>query len=72
MPYGEFWKKAIDGNGFEILPIEVHHTEVLTGMPYREHRNPFDRLLVAQVTAERIAVVNADKRLEQYGVQRIW
>lgn len=72
VPYGEFWKRAIDDNGFEILPIEVRHTEALIEMPYRDHRDPFDRLLAAQALAEQIAIVSADARLEQYGVERIW
>lgn len=70
--YDEFWKRAIDGNGFGILPIDIRHTEKLIGMPYRNHRDPFDRLLVAQALAERIALVSADANLEQYEVQRIW
>ena len=41
-------------------------------MPYRDHRDPFDRPLAAQALAEQIAIVSADARLEQYGVERIW
>ncbi|NNM85282.1 MAG: type II toxin-antitoxin system VapC family toxin [Phycisphaerales bacterium] len=70
--YGEFWKRAIGGNGFEILPIDIRHTEKLIEMPYRNHRDPFDRLLVAQVLVEKIALVSADENLDQYEVQRIW
>ena len=70
--YGEFWRRAINGNGFEILPIDIRHTEKLIEMPYRNHRDPFDRLLVAQALAEEIALVSADKNLDQYEVRRIW
>ena len=71
-PYVVFWKCAIEDNSFEILPIDIRHTEVLIGMPYRDHRDPFDRLMAAQALAEQIAIVSADPRFEQYGVQRIW
>ncbi len=70
--YGEFWRRAINGNGFEILPIDIRHTEKLIEMPYRNHRDPFDRLLVAQALTEEIALVSADKNFDQYEVRRIW
>ena len=72
VPYGVFWKCAIEDNGFEILPIDIRHTEVLIGMPYRDHRDPFDHLPAAQAVAEKAVIVSADPRFEQYGVQRIW
>jgi PIN domain nuclease of toxin-antitoxin system len=36
------------------------------------HRDPFDRLLVAQATSERLALVSADSRLAAYGAQLVW
>jgi PIN domain nuclease of toxin-antitoxin system len=70
-PYETFITQGIHGNGFKILPIEPRHTAVLTTMPFH-HRDPFDRLLVAQAQVERIAVVSNDGMLDQYGVNRVW
>ena len=64
-------QRGIVGNDFEILPIEPRHTSVLTTLPLH-HRDPFDRLLVAQAQIEAIPVVSADAALDPYGVQRLW
>jgi PIN domain nuclease of toxin-antitoxin system len=70
-PYEDFITKGLDGNGFRILPIEPGHTAVLTTMPFH-HRDPFDRLLVAQALVEKISVVSKDAILDLYGVKRLW
>lgn len=70
--YEEFWRHGVEANGFKILPIEIHHTAVLIDMGYRGHRDPFDRLLVAQALAEHIPLVSADVGLAEYNIQRIW
>ena len=70
-PYEDFWRNAIDANGFQILPILPRHTSLLTTMPYH-HRDPFDRLIIAQAVAERMAVVSADSIIDAYGVTRVW
>jgi PIN domain nuclease of toxin-antitoxin system len=71
VPYETFITKGIDGNGFKVLPIEPKHTAMLTAMPFH-HRDPFDRLLVAQAQAEKIPLVSADAILDQYGITRLW
>jgi PIN domain nuclease of toxin-antitoxin system len=71
VPYGAFWKKGIDENGFQILPVEIRHSSILTTLPFH-HKDPFDRLLVAQAIAENIALVSSDSELDAYGVRRIW
>jgi PIN domain nuclease of toxin-antitoxin system len=70
-PYEKFITQGIDGNGFKILPIEPGHTAVLTTMPFH-HRDPFDRLIVAQAQVEKISVVSNDAVLDLYGVNRLW
>jgi len=66
-----FITQGIDGNGFKILPIEPGHAAALTTMPFH-HRDPFDRLLVAQAQVEKISVVSNDAILDQYGITRLW
>jgi len=71
VPYEDFWRNAIDANGFQILHILPRHTALLTTMPYH-HRDPFDRLLIAQALAEGMSVVSADPIVDSYGVARVW
>ena len=71
VPYETFITQGIDGNGFRILPIEPRHAAVLTTMPFH-HRDPFDRMLVAQAQVEKISVVSNDAILDLYGVNRVW
>ena len=56
----EFVQRSVADNGFLILPIEPNHTALLTTMPHH-HRDPFDRLMIAQATAEKLTVVRADE-----------
>jgi PIN domain nuclease of toxin-antitoxin system len=70
-PYEDFWRNAIDANGFQILPIRPRHTALLTTMPFH-HRDPFDRLIIAQALAEGMSLVSADALVAAYGVPRVW
>jgi len=70
-PYDDFMNRGIVGNGFEILPIEPKHTSVLTTLPIH-HKDPFDRLLVAQGLVEGIPIVSVDPQLDAYGITRLW
>ncbi len=70
-PYEDFLNRGINGNGFIILPVEWRHTSRLTNIPYH-HRDPFDRLLIAQALVEQMAIVSADPLFDLYGVQRLW
>lgn len=71
VPYLTFITQGIDRNDFKILPIEPRHTDLLTTMPLH-HRDPFDRLLVAQALVEAIPLVSNDPTLDAYGVNRLW
>ncbi|MBI1765873.1 MAG: type II toxin-antitoxin system VapC family toxin [Acidobacteria bacterium] len=70
-PYETFFDRAIRQNGFLILPIELRHTAALTNLPYH-HRDPFDRLLVAQAMVEGLSLVSIDAVLDAYPIQRLW
>ena len=50
---------ALNQYGFRVLPILPTHTARLIGLPFH-HKDPFDRMLVAQALCEQIAVVSAD------------
>jgi len=72
-PYEEFIDIGLSQYGFQVLPILPTHTARLIGLPFPQgHRDPFDRLLVAQVLVEQIPIVSADSPLDAYGVTRLW
>jgi PIN domain nuclease of toxin-antitoxin system len=70
-PYKEFMERGIVANGFIVLPVELKHTAVLTTLPFH-HRDPFDRLIIAQAMAEGIAIVSGDTAFDAYPVTRLW
>ena len=53
------------------LPVNFLHTATAGELP-PHHRDPFDRILVAQALAERLTLVSHDRRLEPYGTAVIW
>jgi PIN domain nuclease of toxin-antitoxin system len=53
--------------GFAPLPLTWEHARVAGSLPLH-HRDPFDRMLVAQARAERLTLVTRDERLGRYGV----
>jgi PIN domain nuclease of toxin-antitoxin system len=58
-------------NGFLILPIEPRHVAALTTLPFH-HRDPFDRLIIAQAIIELIPIIGADTAFDDYPVKRVW
>ncbi|MFL5539098.1 MAG: type II toxin-antitoxin system VapC family toxin [Longimicrobiaceae bacterium] len=67
----EVYRDDVQGNDIELLEITVGHLVTLAGLPL-VHRDPFDRLLVAQASAEGVQLVSADPALDAYGISRIW
>lgn len=61
----------IASNGFELLPIETGHLMELSRLPMH-HRDPFDRLLVAQCKADELTLCSADHAFAAYNIQLIW
>jgi len=69
--YEDFIDRGIRQNGFDILPIDPRHTGRVAALPFH-HKDPFDRLLIAQALTEGIAIVGADALFDRYGVTRFW
>jgi PIN domain nuclease of toxin-antitoxin system len=70
MPYRQWMNQALADLRASLLPITVEYAEVQAGLPYH-HRDPFDRLIIAQALVEKVPVIGADSVFEQYGVVRI-
>ena len=58
-------------NGFELLPVTFQHTRCLLTLPMH-HRDPFDRLLIAQSMTEGLLFITADAHIHQYDVDWAW
>ena len=57
--------------GVQPLPISLDHAEAVEQLPWH-HRDPFDRMLVAQAAIEGAAIVSHDEALRPYGVTLVW
>jgi PIN domain nuclease of toxin-antitoxin system len=62
---------GIASQGFEELAITVHDAE-RAGRLAGPHRDPFDRMLIAQGLAHDLVIVSADNVFDRYGVNRLW
>ncbi len=60
----------INQNNMQILPIKLKHIYALNGLP-EIHKDPFDRLLIAQAGIEFMTLVSVDKTIQQYSVEVI-
>ncbi len=58
--------EAIEENGFEELPVLVRHATAVSSLPWH-HRDPFDRLLIAQAQVDRLTIVTRDPAFAAYG-----
>lgn len=63
--------KHVSDNAITILPIGLGDALSVADLPHH-HRDPFDRLLVAQCLAHDLPIISADAVLDEYGVRRIW
>ena len=62
---------AIVAQGFLELPISLRHGQIAGALP-GPHRDPFDRMLIAQAMAENLALVSNEQPFDAYGVARVW
>jgi PIN domain nuclease of toxin-antitoxin system len=60
------FRRGLLGNGYEELPISSEHTLAVAALP-PVHRDPFDRILIAQASVEGITLLTSDTTLASYG-----
>jgi PIN domain nuclease of toxin-antitoxin system len=70
-PFAELIPAQLKLNGIELLNLNVDHLSALTTLPFH-HRDPFDRLVIAQAIVEKLTVVSLDRAFDAYGVTRHW
>jgi PIN domain nuclease of toxin-antitoxin system len=63
--------KTVEDNGFEILPITFEHAFELSTLEFI-HRDPFDRLLIAQCKADKLIIVTKDGNISKYTIKTLW
>ncbi len=61
----------VEHEGFQLLPISVDHG-IRAGLLPGPHKDPFDRMLIAQSQAENAPIISNDGIFESYGVRRLW
>jgi len=71
LPLSEVIDRQQQVNGLQILPIELAHIFALEQLP-NAHRDPFDRLLIAQALVTQIPILSVDIIFDRYRVQRLW
>ena len=67
----EFLKDQLAALVTQLLDIRSEHALLVEGLPFH-HRDPFDRLLVAQAIRENLIVIGADRSFDKYAVRRLW
>ena len=70
-PLGELLPALLADSGISLLAIELGDAARVAALPFH-HRDPFDRLLVAQALERDLAIVSVDSALDSYGVRRVW
>lgn len=70
-PIRQIVQTEISNNNLNLLDIKLDHLDLLERLPFH-HKDPFDRLLIAQAQMENLTIVGIDTAFDQYGVNRIW
>ena len=66
----DFLAPKLEG-GLQLLAIDWRHAAAVETLPFH-HRDPFDRLLIAQASIERLTIVTSDPVFRKYGVPTVW
>lgn len=56
----------------ELLPITYIDTQIYVGLVLKNHRDPFDRMLISQAISNNLAVLGCDVAFDEYLIERIW
>lgn len=71
LPFTKLVAEQVYGNGIELLHITPEHLDVLRTLPFY-HKDPFDRLIIAQSMSEDIPVLSREKAFDDYTIRRFW
>lgn len=68
--FNQINKKLVE-NGLEILPVTFEDTVVISSLPFH-HRDPFDRIIIAQALTNKMTIISKDAQFSSYGAKVIW
>lgn len=71
IPISRFVAEKVEAIGIEVPPITPSHLDIFSNLPFH-HRDPFDRLIVAQCISENIPLPVRDDVLDGDGIERLW
>jgi PIN domain nuclease of toxin-antitoxin system len=71
LPIKTFIEQKLALNDFNLLNINLDHIDVITTLPL-QHRDPFDRILIAQAMVEKIPIISVDTVFDAYSITRLW
>lgn len=74
VPFATFLDTAINGYGLIVLPITTEDCVQYSALPFpdRQHRDPFDRMIVTHALRHGLVVLGCDPAFDSYGVTRLW
>ncbi len=64
----EMSEEFLTAQGFSLLPLSVRHAQAIRDLPWH-HRDPFDRMLVAQCLVEQVPILTVDERIRAYAIE---
>lgn len=67
----DYYTRHLQAMQAKVLPVTAGHSLALMGLPLL-HRDPFDRLLIAQASIEALTLVSRDRIFERYGAEIVW
>ncbi len=67
IPIADFFRENVDNNGFQTLAVSLSHLVTTHDLPFH-HRDPFDRMLIAQATTESMTFATNDGEARKYAV----
>lgn len=70
-PAGKYLTAQMHANGVSVLTVELDHVLQVESLPMN-HRDPFDRILIAQAIAEGWPIITSDRDFQKYPVRVIW
>ena len=70
-PIRQIVQTEIRDNGLILLDIKLAHLDLIERLPFH-HKDPFDRLLIAQAQIEGFVIVSVDAAFDAYGANRLW
>ena len=71
LPFTDLVAEHVHGNAIELFEILPRHLDVLTTLPFH-HKDPFDRMIIAQSQAENIPILSRDSAFDDYAIRRLW